>query len=146
VNEFRLIIAGVSAVGLLAGAVWHAAVLAHVAVPELLERSVLSGLFVVWIPTVFQVVYDHRTSDSSNWRSLLWRGAPRWLVVLAAVAFAYGMGNFVITAGFPATVGREDPEWARVASGVSLVFYSQALLVMAAALGRREKQSEQPGT
>ena len=69
-------------------------------------------------------------------------GAPPWMKLLVAAVCVYGLVNFIVTSGFPATVRSGEPEWPRVASGTSMMFYGTALLVMWVAAQRRSGESD----
>jgi hypothetical protein len=139
VPDFKPLVFVVAASGFTISLTTHVLYLVGYEIPSALTMTLFVGIFVVWLPTVFEVsALKSDRSWAGLWKML--EPAPLWLRLLAAAAMVYATANFFLTTG--SAFGRvtdQNPGFARIATGHALAFYSGSMALMAASRERERR-------
>ena len=135
------VLAVIAQIGFWASLGWHFMQLSDRPVPESIATALFLGIFVVWLPTVLQLVKLNGGSKTASWAAAafkpVFQEAPVWMITVAAGSFVYAMINFfVVTDQISGRVMQDDPRFGDVASGHVLPFYAAAMVVLSFAARR----------
>ena len=133
------VLAVIAQIGFWASLTWHFMQLTDRPVPQSIATALFLGIFVVWLPTVLQLVTLNGGRRTASWEAFkpVLKEAPVWMLTVAAGSFVYAMINFfVVTDQISGRVMQDDPRFGDVASGHALPFYAVAMVVLSFAARR----------
>ena len=106
------------------------------------------GAIIVWFPAVISVMSNYKEYLKLDWKEALllnsfkqrlFKGCPKWMILLTALLFVYGILNFALFILSEQNTAAESVDEANTLRGFSghwMVFYSAALSLLYAAKER----------